>query len=134
MPDDNALKQELLALEQRYWNAIKDKDAQTASALSDDPCLVVGAQGVGALSRKALANMMKQPSYELLGFTLDEVHLERMADNVAALAYTVTERLTVDGKPVSLKAHDSSVWVRRAGRWSCALHTESIAGDPFGRR
>lgn len=134
MPDDDALKRELLALERRYWNAIKEKDAQTASALSDDPCIVVGAQGVGALSRKALADMMKKPSYELLGYTLEEVHLERMADNVAALAYTVTERLTVDGQPVSLKAHDSSVWVRRGGHWTCALHTESIAGDPFGRR
>jgi len=23
--------------------------------------------------------------------------------------------------------------VRRGGRWLCAAHTESIAGDPFGR-
>jgi hypothetical protein len=23
--------------------------------------------------------------------------------------------------------------VRRGGRWVCALHTEAIAGDPYGR-
>jgi hypothetical protein len=28
---------------------------------------------------------------------------------------------------------DASPWVQRDRRWVCALHTESIAGDPFGR-
>jgi hypothetical protein len=32
-----------------------------------------------------------------------------------------------------LDAADSSTWVRRNGRWLCALHTEAILGDPFGR-
>jgi hypothetical protein len=39
----------------------------------------------------------------------------------------------VDGKAVTLDAADASTWVRRDGRWRCALHTESIQGDPFGR-
>jgi hypothetical protein len=30
-------------------------------------------------------------------------------------------------------SRDSSTWVRRNGCWLCALHTEAIAGDPFGR-
>jgi hypothetical protein len=45
----------------------------------------------------------------------------------------VREQLTVDGNPLTLEAADASTWVRRDGRWVCALHTESIAGDPFGR-
>lgn len=40
-----AVEQELLALEKRYWQAIKDKDADTAMRLSDDPCLVTGPEG-----------------------------------------------------------------------------------------
>jgi hypothetical protein len=52
---------------------------------------------------------------------------------LAIVAYQVHEELTVDGKPVTLDAADSSTWVRRNGRWLCALHTEAIAGDPFGR-
>jgi hypothetical protein len=54
-------------------------------------------------------------------------------DDVALVAYKVVEELIVEGKPVTLDAADSSVWVRRDGRWRCALHTESVAGDPFGR-
>jgi hypothetical protein len=32
-----------------------------------------------------------------------------------------------------MKAADSSTWVRRDGRWVCAVRTESLSGDPFGR-
>jgi hypothetical protein len=39
----------------------------------------------------------------------------------------------VDGKPVTLNASDPSTWVRRDGRWVCAAHTESVAGDTYGR-
>jgi hypothetical protein len=54
-------------------------------------------------------------------------------EDIALVAYKVKERLTVEGKPLSLEANDSSVWVRRNGEWLCAMHTESLAGDPFGR-
>ena len=42
--------------------------------------------------------------------------------------------MVVDGKPLTLEAYDSSVWVRRDGNWRCAAHTETLAGDPYGRR
>lgn len=57
----------------------------------------------------------------------------QLQDDVAIVAYTVHEELTVEGKPVKLDAADASTWVRRDGDWRCVLHTESIAGDPFGR-
>ena len=37
------------------------------------------------------------------------------------------------GKKVKLEAYDSSIWLRRDGQWTCVVHTESLAGDPFGR-
>jgi hypothetical protein len=48
-------------------------------------------------------------------------------------AYKVTERLLVEGQELSLEANDASVWVRENGKWKCAIHTETLAGDPFGR-
>jgi hypothetical protein len=72
--------------------------------------------------------------YTLESFELDDdVKVQQISDDVAVLAYKVHEELTVDGKPVTLDAADSSTLVRRDGRWLCALHTESILGDPFGR-
>ena len=81
-----------------------------------------------------MAGMLKSGAWKLRHFEIDpDVKLRMFGDDVAVLAYKVREELTVDGKPVKLDAADASTWVRRDGQWVCALHTESIAGDPFGR-
>jgi len=138
MPDltktNAGLMRELMKLENQYWKAVQEQDAETAMKLSDDTCIVAGAQGVGKMDRKALASMMKSPTCRIDAFHLgSDAQVTQITEDVAVLAYTVHEDLTVDGKQVSFDAADSSTWVRRDGQWRCALHTESIHGDPFGR-
>ncbi|HXI55308.1 MAG TPA: nuclear transport factor 2 family protein [Polyangia bacterium] len=134
MMTTKAIENELLELERQYWMAMKDKDVEAAMRLTDDPCIVAGAQGVGSIDRKAFMSMMNAATYTLDDFELNEdVKVRLLREDVAVLAYKVHEELTVDGKPVTLDASDTSTWVRRDGRWLCALHTEAIAGDPFGR-
>lgn len=129
-----AVEQELLTLEKKYWQALKDRDLEAALRMTDDPCLLTGAQGVGSINRHAFESMMESASYTLDDFRIsDNVHVKLLGDDVAVLAYNVHEELTVDGEPVTIDAADASTWVRRNGRWVCALHTESIKGDPFGR-
>jgi hypothetical protein len=125
---------ELLDLEKRYWQALKDRDVDAAIALTADPCLATGAQGFGLIDRKTLGAMMTATSYTLNHFVLkDGAQVRLLRDDVAIVAYQVHEELTVEGKPVTLDAADSSTWVRQNGRGLFALHTESILGDPFGR-
>ncbi len=40
---DQALEQEPLALEKRYWQAQKDRDGAAAAELTDEACLIGGA-------------------------------------------------------------------------------------------
>lgn len=68
MQQANAIRQELLALEKQYWNAIKEKDPATATSLSDELCVVVGAQGVGEMDKSELAKMLHGATYELNAF------------------------------------------------------------------
>jgi uncharacterized protein (TIGR02246 family) len=132
--ETQTIEAELLALENRYWEALKDQDMDAAMRLTDEPCILTGAQGVGLTDRKTLAAMMKDANYTLDRFVLKEgAQVRLLRDDVAIVAYEVHEELTVDGKPVTLDAADASTWVRRNGRWLCALHTEAILGDPFGR-
>jgi len=76
---------------------------------------------------------------EAAPYTLDRFEMKAdpsvrlLNDDVAVLAYGVREELTVDGQPLTLEASDASTWVRRGDAWLCALHTESLSGDPFGR-
>jgi ketosteroid isomerase-like protein len=128
------IESELLGLEKRYWQAIKDKDIDAAMRLTDDPCIVAGARGIARVDRQKFVTIMKAAPYTLHEFEIkDDAEVRLLGDDVAILAYNVHEELTVEGKPVTLDAADSSVWVRREGRWVCALHTESIAGDSYGR-
>jgi uncharacterized protein DUF4440 len=130
----SAVEKQFLDLERQYWQALQDRDKETALRLSDDPCIVSGAQGVASLDRRSMAGMLEQGGWQLRHFEIDpDVKLRMLGEDVAVLAYKVREELTVDGRPVELEAADASTWVRRDGQWVCALHTESIAGDPFGR-
>jgi hypothetical protein len=123
-----ALERELLDLENRYWRAMKEKDTDAALKLTDDPCIVTGAQGVARVDKQAFERLLTTASWTLHDFEIkDDAEVRLINDDVAILAYKVHE------KPVTIDAADASTWVRRGGRWVCALHTESISGDPFGR-
>ncbi|HVG68974.1 MAG TPA: nuclear transport factor 2 family protein [Gaiellales bacterium] len=127
-------EQELVGLERRYWQALKDGDIDTALELTDDPCLVTGAQGLGLIGHETYSAMMQQGSWTIERFEIgDDVQVRMLGADTAVVAYTVREELTVDGAPVSFDAADTSTWVRRDDRWVCAAHTESLRGDPFGR-
>jgi hypothetical protein len=128
-----SVEQELVQLEKEYWQALKDQDVDAAMRLTDDQCIVTGAQGVASLPREAFRGMLTDPSWTLEDYDISDVQARMLSDDVAIVAYKVKENLTVEGKPLTLEAADSSTWVRRNGRWVCALHTEAITGDPFGR-
>lgn len=126
-------EKKLLELERTYWKAIKDRDIDVLLSMTEDPCIVTGPQGVERIDHQTYAGMMKSSSWTLEDFELKDALVQMVAPDVAIVAYTVKESLTVDGKALTLEAADSSTWVRRDGRWVCTLHSEAIAGDPFGR-
>ena len=128
-----SVEKEVLELENRFWEAIKEKDIEAAIKLTDFPCLVAGASGVGRIDKETFTKMMTGAKYTLHDFEITDSEVRLLDDDVALVAYNVHEDLTVEGRKISMDAADTSVWVRRGGQWRCALHTESLAGDPYGR-
>ena len=126
-------KDEIVALETRFWQTMIDKDAETASALMAETCVITGAQGASSLDKATFAKMLTGGQWELHSFAFDNVQFVAAGPDVAVIGYTVAEQLTVDGKPLTMEAADASTWVRQGGSWLCVLHTESVLGDPFGR-
>jgi ketosteroid isomerase-like protein len=124
---------DILALEHKFWQSMIDKDAAAGAALTAEPCLVTGGQGVARIDRKTFAKMMEHGTWTLHKYEFSDVKVERVGDGVAVIAYKVREELTVDGKPLTMEAADASTWVRDGDDWVCALHTESVLGDPYGR-
>jgi hypothetical protein len=130
-----AQTREILDAEQRFWGAMKTKDARVAEQMTDDGCIVVGAQGVSSVDPKTMGKLTTEGKWELEQFTFDDTtrQVRFVNDDVAIIAYNVSEKVVVDGATLPIDANDSSVWVRRDGQWRCALHTESLSGDPYGR-
>jgi hypothetical protein len=128
-----ALEQQLIALEEKFWESMKNKDLDAALALTADPVILTGAQGVSRIDKATFAKLMTGAKWTLHDFDIHDVEVEQLSDDVAVIGYKVHENLTVDGERLSLDAADASTWVRHNGSWVCALHTESVAGDPFGR-
>jgi ketosteroid isomerase-like protein len=127
---------QIMELEKEYWQALKDKDVDTCERLTDFPCLLAGPHGVHRIPKEKFRGIMESGIYTLDEFKLKDSEVRMLTDDVAIHAYTVHEELTVDGEPVSMDAAQSSTWIRRPsanGEWVCALHTESIFGDSFGR-
>jgi hypothetical protein len=124
---------ELIQLETRFWQTMIDKDVEAALALTNDPCIVTGGQGVSRIDADSFARMMAHGTWQLKKFAFSDIKVERIAEDVAIIGYKVREELVVDGELLVMEAADASTWVRRPEGWKCALHTESVSGDPFGR-
>jgi hypothetical protein len=128
-------EQELLEIEHRFWDAMQKKDGSAAAEMTDDKCIVVGAQGVSSIDGRSMGKMTAEGKWELQKYTFNDQtkQIRFINDDMAIIGYTVNERIVVEGKTIDIEANDSSVWIRRDGSWKCALHTESLKGDPYGR-
>jgi uncharacterized protein (TIGR02246 family) len=124
-----AIENEVLKLEQQYWDAMKKQDIATMQSLTADPCLVIGGQGASQIPRSQFAQMMQSEDYRLRSFKFDDktANVRQIGNDVAVVAYKVHEEFERGGRPQQQDAYDTSVWVKKGGRWECAVHTETLA-------
>lgn len=125
----------IIDLETKFWQAMVDRDMEACIALMPEKSMVTGSQGIALLSHDDYRGMARQSEkiWRLKSFRFDDVKVNFPADDIAVIAYKVTEDMEVEGEPMTLQAADATTWVRRKEGWRAALHTESILGDPFGR-
>lgn len=125
----------IINLEHRFWTCIQERDNKGAAALLAPESIVAGAQGASIITPELYGKMAQQGEslYQLKSYRLEDPKVTFPAKGVAVIAYKVTEEMDVEGKPLTLNAADTTVWVQVSGEWRAALHTESLLGDPFGR-
>ncbi|MES1197031.1 MAG: nuclear transport factor 2 family protein [Pseudomonadota bacterium] len=122
-------KEDILALERDYWDAMKRKDGQRAAQLSGQSSLVTGAHGVSAIAKDKMGKMTEEGNWTLNAYEFSDVQVVTPTDDVAIIAYTVNQDVTMDGKPQKLRAADSSTWVRGPNGWECHAHSETFLKD-----
>jgi len=122
-------KEEILALEKDYWDAMKRKDGKRTSQLSGKTALTTSARGVSAISKDKMGKMTEEGNWTLESYDFDDVEVVTPTDDVAIIAYIVKQKVTMDGKRQELRAADISTWVRGADGWECHAHSETYLQD-----
>jgi hypothetical protein len=125
----HAMRDEIVALEKSYWDAIKAKDGGRTAKLSGDPALVTGARGVMSIPKARMGKMTEEGNWTLDAYAFDDVEVSTPAPGVAIIAYTVRQKVTMNGKAQEMRAADSSTWVRGADGWECHAHSETFLTD-----
>ncbi len=128
----NATKDEIIALEKDYWDAMKRKDGKRASQLSGKVSLTTGARGVTSIPKDKMGKMTEEGDWTLESYKFEDVEVITPAPDVAIIAYKVTQKVTMGGKPQELQAADSSTWIRGADGWECHAHSETILPNGKG--
>ena len=122
-------KDDIITLETSYWEAMKAKDATRTEQLSGKTSLVTGAQGVMSIAKSKMGKMTQDGKWTLESYNFNDVEVTTPAPGVAIIAYTVTQKVTMDGKSQVLSAADSSTWIRGANGWECHAHSETFLKD-----
>lgn len=117
---------EIINLEKSYWDAMKAKDGDLSAKLSGKTSLVTGAQGVSSIAKDKMGAMTESGNWTLNSYEFDDVEVVTPAPDVAIIAYTVTQNVTMDGKTQDLRAADSSTWIRGKDGWECHGHSETF--------
>ncbi len=121
-----ATKEEIVSLEKDYWNAMKRKDGKRASQLSGEVALTTSARGVTAIPKAKMGKMTEEGNWTLESYEFDDVQVVLPADDVAIIAYTVKQNVTMDGKKQELRSADTSTWIRGTEGWECHGHSETF--------
>ncbi len=119
-------KDDIIALETSYWDAMKAKDGARTSELAGKVSLVTGASGVMSIAKDKMGKMTEEGKWTLESFVFDDVEVTTPAPDVAIIAYTVTQKVTMDGKSQTLHAADNSTWIKGTDGWECHAHSEAF--------
>lgn len=115
------MKNDIIELEKKYWNAMVSQDYATARDLTKFPCIVAGKQGVMSVDEPSYKKMFERgegQKMKIKSITNEQI---QMGEDHALIAYLI--ELHYDGRV--MKCACTSTWVKEKGEWLCAMHTES---------
>ncbi len=118
MNASNAIETEILKMEQKYWDSVKNQDIEAAVLLTKFPCVVVSPKGMQKVSEgdyRKMMGSMKGDAFKGIELQNPQVHI--LNQDAAMISYSI--------KHNGMKMMDVSTWVREKGRWVCAFHSEN---------
>lgn len=114
----NTDQNEIIVLETKYWDAMKNNDIETAVSLTKFPCTVTGPQGAQRVTEAQYRDLMNAAdSSKYKDIEIRDAHVDILSESTALISY----QTLVNG----MKMLDVSTWVREDDKWVCAFHSEN---------
>jgi len=119
----------LIDLERRFWQAIVDQDADTATELLTEPALMVSSHGAMKFDHAGYRKMAEKGSMVLTSYELSDMNVVFPNDATAVLTYHVKQKVSQreNGKDTVQEMNDTSTWIKDGDDWRCVMHTETPA-------
>lgn len=120
---------EIVNLEQKFWQAMVDEDADTATHLLSEPALMVSSHGSMKFDHEGYRKMAEQGSMLLTSFELNDTEVVFPNEKTAIVMYRVKQTMSprAGGKNTVQEMNDTSLWIKSGKDWKCAMHTETPA-------
>jgi hypothetical protein len=122
-------RETVIDLENRFWQAIRDQDTETAVEMLSEPALMVSSHGVIKFDHDGYRQMAEKGAMVLTAFELSDMQVVFPNDTTAVMTYHVKQKLAPRGKKdeVVQEVNDTSTWVRDGTEWKCVMHTETMS-------
>ena len=128
MPTPN----EIIELEKKFWQSIVDEEPDVAIEMLCEPSVMVSSKGAMQFDHASFRKMAEDGQQVLTAYELSDMRVVFPNDSTAVLTYHARQEMKPRGKSggTTQEMNDSSTWIHSDGRWKCAAHTETPAGEP----
>lgn len=128
--ESGSLEEMIVAQEKLIIAAIKKNDVEAFKSLVDVSGTVVNSHGIMKIS-DALP-MLFDSKVSISEYTLEEPQVRTVDKNTAIINYKSSSTATLDGKTITGKSYDTTVFVRRVSKWVAVFHQSSeVAPTPM---
>lgn len=121
----SSIEEMLIAREKEILELIKKKDIQGFAANLADDQLYVNDKGVHTKAQ----TVKSVAEGTLLEFALDDWKVLMVNKDTALLTYRVTSKGIVNGQEASGVTRESTLWVKRGGKWLAVFHQDTTVKE-----
>lgn len=123
-----SLEEMIIAQEKLIIEAIKKNDVEAFKSLVDVNGTAVTPQGIMKISE--VLPMLFGPKVSVSEYTLEDPLVRSIDKNTAIITYKSSQASSMDGKTMTGKSYDTTVFVRRVSKWVAVFHQSSDMAPP----
>lgn len=116
---------EIMDLERRFWQAVMDMDIDSAVALLDEHSMTVSARGIYYFEPTEYKAMAMDGEARITSFEFSDERVIFPGPDVAIASYKAKQSFTMGGKNHNMVVYDTTIWVKKRGKWVASAHTET---------